>query len=242
MKKYGLIGYPLSHSFSPEYFTEKFRKLAINADYQAYPLTDIKQFPSFIEKHQFAGLNVTIPYKEVILPFLDIVSDEASAIGAVNTLHFSHGCIMGYNTDVIGFEQSLLQWIYDFSLITGALILGTGGASKAVAYVLSKLKIPFQLVSRTKSAYLHYDTLSIKELKRHNLIINTTPLGMSPDLQNKPKIPYEWLNEKYFLYDLVYNPEKTLFLTEGLKKGCRIKNGFDMLVLQAEAAWNIWNQ
>lgn len=241
-KKYGLIGYPLEHSFSPDYFNTKFKKEIIDADYKTYPLNNIKEFAALISKLDFSGLNVTIPYKEAILPYLDEVDIIAKTIGAVNTIAFKNGKTKGYNTDCYGFENSLLSLIDDPKQIHGALILGTGGASKAVQYVLQKLTIPYHLISRANKDTIHYLDISKALFSSINLIINTTPLGMSPNIKNKPEIPYEWLNEKYFLYDLIYNPEKTIFLSEGLKMGCKIKNGHDMLILQAEKAWHIWNQ
>lgn len=241
-KKYGLIGYPLEHSFSPDYFNTKFKNGRIDADYKTYPLNNIKEFAALISKVDFSGLNVTIPYKEAILPYLDELDGEAQTIGAVNTIAFKNGKTIGYNTDCYGFEKSLLSLIEKSKNIHGALVLGTGGASRAVQYILKKLDIQYSLISRSKKGILRYQDIDKALFSSINLIINTTPLGMSPSIKNKPEIPYEWLNEKYFLYDLIYNPEKTIFLSEGLKMGCKIKNGHDMLILQAEKAWHIWNQ
>ncbi|MBK6498284.1 MAG: shikimate dehydrogenase [Saprospiraceae bacterium] len=241
-KKYGLIGYPLEHSFSPDYFNTKFKNGRIDADYKTYPLNNIKEFAALISKLDFSGLNVTIPYKEAILPYLDEVDIVAKTIGAVNTIAFKNGKTIGYNTDCYGFEKSLLSSIEKSKNIQGALVLGTGGASRAVQYILKKLDIQYSLISRSKKGILRYQDIDKALFSSINLIINTTPLGMSPNIKNKPEIPYEWLNEKYFLYDLIYNPEKTIFLSEGLKMGCKIKNGHDMLILQAEKAWHIWNQ
>ncbi|MBK7700999.1 MAG: shikimate dehydrogenase [Saprospiraceae bacterium] len=241
-KKYGLIGYPLEHSFSPDYFNTKFKNERIDADYKTYPLNNIKEFAALISKLNFSGLNVTIPYKEAILPYLDEVDIVAKTIGAVNTIAFKNGKTIGYNTDCYGFEKSLLSSIEKSKNIHGALVLGTGGASRAVQYILKKLDIQYSLISRSKKGIIRYQDIDKALFSSINLIINTTPLGMSPSIKNKPEIPYEWLNEKYFLYDLIYNPEKTIFLSEGLKMGCKIKNGHDMLILQAEKAWHIWNQ
>ncbi|HQV96987.1 MAG: shikimate dehydrogenase [Saprospiraceae bacterium] len=241
-KKYGLIGYPLEHSFSPDYFNTKFKNERIDADYKTYPLNNIKEFAALISKLNFSGLNVTIPYKEAILPYLDEVDIVAKTIGAVNTIAFKNGKTIGYNTDCYGFEKSLLSSIEKSKNIHGALVLGTGGASRAVQYILKKLDIQYSLISRSKKGIIRYQDIDKALFSSINLIINTTPLGMSPNIKNKPEIPYEWLNEKYFLYDLIYNPEKTIFLSEGLKMGCKIKNGHDMLILQAEKAWHIWNQ
>jgi len=240
-KQFGIIGYPLSHSFSPEYFNTKFITEGIDAQYLVYPLKDIKDFCPLIETTIFKGMNVTIPYKEAIIPLLDELDDHAKAIGAVNTIRFINGRTKGYNTDVIGFEISLLDFIDQPKNITKALILGTGGAAKAVSYILEKLSIPYLMVSRHKGDF-NYEGLTREIFSESNLIINTTPLGMYPDTNGKPDIPYQWLDENYFLYDLIYNPKKTIFLSEGLKYGCKIKNGYDMLILQAEQAWQIWNQ
>lgn len=241
-KQYGLIGYPLQHSFSPDFFKKKFDAENIDASYKTYPLTSIKEFCDLIGQYEFSGLNVTIPYKQSIIPYLDDIDDIADRVGAVNTITFTNGITKGYNTDVYGFEKSLIELIGNPSAITAAFILGTGGASLAVQYVLEEYNIPYFLVSRNDGGDLNYDELNDKVLfGQANLIINTTPLGMAPDTDTCPQIPYHWLNEKYFLYDLVYNPEKTIFLSEGIKKGCKIKNGYDMLILQAEKAWQIWN-
>ncbi len=240
-KQYGLIGYPLSHSFSPTYFNTKFEQEGIAAHYAAYPMEDVNDFYTLIQNNAFAGLNVTIPYKESIIPLLDEIDQGAQTIGAVNTIAFHNGKSKGYNTDVFGFEKSLLDLIENPKNITQALILGTGGAAKAVKFVLVKLAIPYLMVSRKKGD-ITYEDLTEQIFSEVNLIINTTPLGMAPTINSRPQIPYQWLDKKYFLYDLVYNPKKTIFLSEGLKKGCKIKNGYDMLILQAEKAWQIWNQ
>jgi len=242
MKNFGLIGFPLSHSFSPAYFENKFTRENIKANYQAYPLENIDGYCNLIENISFSGLNVTIPYKEKILPFLDEIDDDAKKIGAVNTIKFNNGKSKGYNTDVFGFELSLIELIGNPEIIKGALVFGSGGASRAVCFILDKLKIPFQIVSRNDKRYLSYTDISKEIFISTNLIINTTPLGMSPVADKKPELPYHWLNENYFLYDLIYNPEKTIFLTEGLNRGCKIKNGHDMLILQADKSWKIWNQ
>jgi shikimate dehydrogenase len=242
MKNFGLIGYPLSHSFSPGYFTKKFETEGVAAQYQAYPIATISDFNDLIQAIEFTGLNVTIPYKQQVIPYLHSLDPTATAVGAVNTIKFHNGKSKGYNTDVFGFEMSLLGLISSPSDIRGALVLGSGGASKAVQYVLSKLNIPFKLISRNSETHLTYSAIDQELMSQTNLIINTTPLGMYPDDQSKPQIPYHWLNKNYFLYDLVYNPEKTIFLTEGMNRGCKTKNGHDMLILQAEKAWEIWNQ
>ncbi len=242
MQQFGIIGYPLGHTFSPAYFNNKFKMQEINAIYTAYPLADISTFPELIEHHIFSGLNVTIPHKETIIPYLDLLDESAKVVGAVNTIKFEDGKTYGYNTDVYGFEQSLRNWIPDLSVIKQALVLGSGGASKAISYVLKKNDIPYKIVSRQPySGDFTYEDLTESIVASSNLIINTTPLGMVPYAFLKPDFPYEFINEKFFLYDLVYNPEKTLFLGCGLARGCKIKNGHDMLILQAECAWQIWN-
>ncbi|MBK8515641.1 MAG: shikimate dehydrogenase [Saprospiraceae bacterium] len=242
MKHFGLIGFPLSHSFSPDYFENKFAKNKIHANYKSYPLEQIDEFVKLLRSLTFSGINVTIPYKEQVMPFLDKLDPVASEIGAVNTIKFINGISIGYNTDVYGFENSLLGLIETPDRISGALILGTGGASKAVMYVLKKLKIKYKIVSRNSKNNISYSDLSNDIMNDHNLIINTTPLGMYPDILSKPAIPYHLLHENNFLYDLVYNPEKTIFLSEGIIHGAKVKNGHDMLILQAERSWEIWNQ
>jgi len=238
--KLGLIGYPLGHTFSPTYFSNKFQELGIeNSEYLAYSIDNIQKVKNVFE-NGVTGLNVTIPYKEQVIPFLDELSDEAFQINAVNTIKIVNGRKVGYNTDAYGFEMSLLRQI-GTSTIENALVLGTGGASKAIKYVLNKLGINITEVSR-QNRYLMYSALDADIIKSHKLIINTTPLGMYPKIDACPDIPYSALTEKHFLYDLVYNPEKTLFLNKGELQGCSIKNGYEMLVLQAEKAWEIWNQ
>ncbi len=242
MKHFGLIGYPLSHSFSHGYFKNKFVTEGVEADYKAFPLERIDDFKVLLQSNDLQGLNVTIPYKEQIIPFLDILDPTAAAIGAVNTIRIFNGKSIGYNTDIYGFEMSLLGLISSTSKIKMALVLGSGGASKAVQYVLKKLDIKFRIVSRNSHPDFSYSEITKEIMAQCNLIINTTPLGMYPDILSRPQIPYEFLNENYFLYDLVYNPEKTIFLTEGRAHGSKIKNGHDMLILQAEKSWEIWNQ
>ncbi|MBK7504979.1 MAG: shikimate dehydrogenase [Bacteroidetes bacterium] len=242
LKKYGLIGYPLSHSFSKGYFTEKFKKEGIeNAAYETYPLEKISDFTTLLQNNpELVGLNVTIPYKEAIIPYLDELSEEAKKIGAVNTIKIINGKKIGYNSDVVGFEKSLIQHLKPTH--NKALVLGTGGAAKAVWFVLEKLNIPYLKVSRTASEnIIAYDTISIDLVKEYPLIINTTPLGMSPKLETKPDIPYQALTKNHFLYDLVYNPQTTLFLEMGQKMGATIQNGLPMLHGQAERSWELWN-
>jgi len=234
-----LIGYPLSHSFSPTYFKKKFERLGItNTQYDIYPIDTIEKVLPLIK--QLKGINVTIPYKKLVMPFLDHISPEAKAIGAVNTIYINpDGTTIGYNSDVYGFEQSLSPLLKPNH--RNALVLGSGGAALAVCFVLKKLNIEFSLVSRhKKEGVLTYEEISHTILKNHPLIINTTPLGMSPHLDKCPDIPYEALDAHHLLYDLVYNPEETLFLKKGKAKGAVIKNGTEMLHLQAEKSWSIW--
>ena len=244
MLHYGLIGKSLKHSFSKDYFTSKFEKLHIDADYSLCELANIEEIEDVFSK-QWQGLNVTIPYKEQIIPFLNEVDDLATQIGAVNTIQFSkkegQTFLKGFNTDVIGFETTLKPLLQTHH--TRALVLGTGGASKAVTYVLTQLNIPYVYVSREAGLNkLGYEELTSEIISTHTLIINTTPLGMFPDLESYPNIPYNAISEKHLLYDLVYNPVKTQFLLQGEARGATIKNGLEMLMNQAEAAYIIWNQ
>jgi len=241
MRRFGLIGFPLSHTFSPGYFAKKFKTEGIqDCDYQAYPISKIHEFDGLITE-DLVGLNVTIPYKEQVIPYMTDVSEAVKAIGAVNTIVHKNGKLYGYNSDVVGFQKSLTSWIADNKMPTKSLILGSGGAAKAVAYVCDQLGILYQVVSR-KSGFLNYKNISDSVLNEHTLIVNTTPLGMSPLTESCPAIPYEYLTEKHYCYDLIYNPEKTLFLQKAESKGAAIKNGYEMLILQAEESWRIWNQ
>lgn len=242
MKQYGLIGYPLSHSFSKGYFAEKFLKENItDANYDVFPLEKIDDFTALYQnKENLIGLNVTIPYKQQVIPFLDELDETSANIGAVNTVKFTQGKRIGYNTDAYGFEMSLKPMLQSHH--TNALILGTGGASKAVEYVLKKLGISFQYVSRNKSDHtISYEQLDEFIIHNSKLIINSTPIGMYPNVDVAPNIPYNAISEKHLLYDLVYNPEETLFLKKGKEKGAQTKNGLEMLYLQAERSWQIWN-
>jgi shikimate dehydrogenase len=243
MKQFGLIGYPLGHSFSKKYFEEKFLKENLHGCvFDLFPIKEIGEFKNLvIHQNNLKGLAVTIPYKETVIPFLDKLSDAAKEIGAVNCIQFKNGKAIGFNTDVIGFENSLLPLLQRQH--TKALILGTGGASKAVQYVLQNLNIDFLLVSRTKSNNtISYEDVSEEILQTYQMIINTTPLGMSPNEEGFADIPYQFLTPKHLLYDLIYKPEKTMFLQKGEQQGSVIKNGFEMLILQAEENWKIWNQ
>jgi shikimate dehydrogenase len=238
---YGIIGYPLTHSFSPGYFTGKFMKEGIDAVYRAFEIQDIDALPGLLKDHQdLKGLNVTIPYKQSVIPFLDAIDDTAAAVGAVNCIAINNGHTKGYNTDIIGFSQSLQPLLQ--SLHTQALILGTGGGSYAVAHVLDTLSIPYKKVSRKKQEnVLTYDELNSEMISEYKLIINTTPLGMYPSVEACPPIPYKAISTQHLLYDLIYNPALTQFLRMGQEHGAAVKNGMQMLEIQAEESWNIWN-
>ncbi len=250
MDTYGLIGFPLKHSFSAKFFTDKFEREKIDAEYLNFELEDIGDIREvLLQNPQLKGLNVTIPYKERIFPFLDEVSPEARKIGAVNVIkvyrqhaNSKHYRLSGFNTDYIGFRQSLLPLINsDFH--KNALILGTGGASKAVAQVLTDMQIEWRLVSRTPGKdKLTYGDLSPEVMAGHGIIVNASPVGTFPHTNGCPDIPYDLLSPHHLLYDLVYNPEVTLFLQKGKEQGTVIKNGREMLELQALAAWDIWKK
>lgn len=242
---YGLIGVPLSHSFSKRYFSEKFEREGLaDRKYELFPIASINQLPALITDHpKLRGLNVTIPYKETVIPFLDEVRSEAATIQAVNTISVREDGLTGYNTDVYGFETSLRRFLQEHhAQPQGALVLGTGGASKAVCYVLDKLSLPFLKVSRNaEKGDLTYENIDERIIHQHELIINTTPLGMAPYIEAFPTLPYEYLTSRHLLYDLVYNPGRTAFLLKGARRGCPVKNGLEMLHLQAERSWAIWN-
>jgi shikimate dehydrogenase len=243
MRRYGLIGYPLSHSFSQKYFTEKFQREGITGCvYENFPLASIDEFAALIQQHpDLNGLNVTIPYKEKVIPFLTAQSEVVQTIGACNCIKIENGRLTGHNTDVVGFEQSLLPLLQPHH--KKALVLGTGGAAKAVHYVLNKLGIAFLEVSRTPATerQIAYQQLDEAVIHEHEVIINTSPLGMYPHINECPPLPYQALTPKHYLFDLVYNPAKTLFLQKGEEQGAAIKNGHDMLIIQAEESWRIWN-
>ncbi len=250
MRQFGLIGYPLSHSFSQKFFTEKFlQENIVNASYQNFPIPSMEFFGAlWKENPNLEGLNVTIPYKKEVIPFLQHSSAVVQEIHACNCIRKFNNELYGYNTDVIGFEKSLLPFLQPHH--THALILGTGGAAAAVRWVLQKLNIQFQLVSRKANtieannemkASLNYDQLSASVIETHTLIINTSPLGMYPNVNEAPPIAYEGITAQHHLYDLVYNPTETLFMQKGLEKGATVQNGLAMLHIQAEESWAIWN-
>lgn len=245
MKRYGLIGFPLSHSFSQGYFAKKFHSEGIvNVEYRNYPLEDIGALERLVnETPDLMGLNVTIPYKEKVLPFLHESNDIVRAVGACNCIRIHDGRLAGFNTDVIGFEQSLVTQLKSYH--DKALILGEGGAAKAVAHVLERLGIAYKSVVRrgvSMGNRVLLEDVTDALIASHTLIINSTPVGMYPKTDECPAINYQMLSPRHFLYDLVYNPEKTLFLERGEQKGAAIKNGYEMLVLQAEESWRIWNE
>ncbi|MDO9258216.1 MAG: shikimate dehydrogenase [Bacteroidales bacterium] len=247
MRLFGLIGFPLSHSFSAKYFAKKFETENIpDADYQLFPLGDISEVTSLIAlKRDLQGFNVTIPYKLSILPYLDNISDAAKSVGAVNCVKIERNesgiTLTGYNTDVYGFRESLIPALKPFQ--NKALVLGTGGAAKAVCYTLLELGINYTLVSRTgdKQSFLSYPQLSEKTISDNLLIINTSPVGTFPDTDKCPDIPYQFLGSKHLLFDLIYNPAETKFLKLGREAGAATLNGSKMLELQAEKSWEIWN-
>ncbi|HSV87144.1 MAG TPA: shikimate dehydrogenase [Bacteroidales bacterium] len=248
MPTYGLIGHPLAHSWSAKFFAEKFLNENLSDSvFRNFPLRNISDFKTLIrEEPDLQGLNVTIPYKEQIVPYLDDLEGAAAETGAVNTIRFERSGaglkLIGFNTDVIGFEQSLAKEVK--KPIMKALILGTGGASKAVGWVLRKRGIRYLKVSRKPSNHeiISYSDLNQQLFRETKLIINTTPLGMAPDIDSCPSLPYHWLESDHILFDLIYNPPQTVFMKRGLEKGCQVINGLGMLTGQALAAWEIWNR
>ena len=244
MNLYGLIGYPLGHSFSKQYFTEKFvKENLINCRFEAFPISSIKEFPALLKNNKnLKGLSVTIPYKEVVLKFVDEISAEVKFIGASNSIKITEGKLIAYNTDIIGFKESFIKLLQPQH--KKALILGTGGASKAVQYVLKNLGIAYLVVTRNeqlKEGEINYSMITNSIMNEHYIIINTSPVGTFPNETICPQIPYNLINTNHYLFDLVYKPQKTLFLQNGENNGAQIKNGFEMLLIQAEASWQIWN-
>ncbi|MFD2561567.1 shikimate dehydrogenase family protein [Aquimarina rubra] len=242
MNIYGLLGRDIGYSFSRNYFSDKFRKENLDCQYQNFDLQKIDALKTIIQNTNIKGMNVTIPYKEEVIPYLDTLDAVAQEIGAVNVIKFeNNGTLTGYNSDYYGFTESLKPLLND--AIKKALILGTGGASKAIAFALTKLKIKYTFVSRNPDfEELSYNNLDEDIINDFKLIINCTPLGTHPNVENHPDIPYEYLGEHHVLYDLIYNPEETTFMKKGKEKGATIANGLKMLVLQAEKSWEIWNQ
>jgi len=246
MQKYGLIGYPLKHSFSIEYFNEKFSSENIDAQYVNFEIPEIKDFPEVIEENtDLCGLNVTIPYKEQVIPYLDRLSPNAERIGAINVIKIIREkkkiILEGHNSDIVGFSQSIKPLLMPYH--QKALILGTGGAAKAVCHGLHDFDITTQLVSRTsKPGAITYEELTPAVMKEYKVIINCTPVGMYPKVDFCPQIPYNELTHEHLLYDLLYNPNETLFMRKGAEHGAVTKNGLEMLLLQAFISWEIWNK
>jgi shikimate dehydrogenase len=247
MRTYGLIGYPLKHSFSPEYFTKKFQQENIQAVYKLFPIAGISELPGIIENHpSLAGLNVTIPYKEQVIDFLDDIRGDAEKINAVNTIVIQHRNnsvkLIGYNTDTIGFQQSLQTHLSE--QIKTALILGSGATSKTVAWVLKRLNIGYTFVTRQKKGkqnFITYEDLSPEIIRQNKLIINTTPVGMYPDVDDFPSLNYDAINEEHVAFDVIYNPPLTRFLSLCQQAGAKTINGHKMLEYQAEESWKLWN-
>ena len=247
MKKYGLLGYPLGHSFSRNYFNQKFEAERIDAEYLNFEIPEIKEIKNVIKENpELNGLNVTIPYKEQVIPYLDDLDEDARLIGAVNVIKFSKGLfgkvkLKGYNSDIIGFKHSIEPLLKEHH--RKALILGTGGASKAVFQGLKQLGVASTFVSRKAKEYcITYEEITPKVMEQYTVIVNTTPLGMYPNVNACPDIPYDLLTSDHLLYDLLYNPDETLFMRKGKEKGAVVKNGLEMLLLQAFAAWEIWQK
>ncbi len=247
MKQYGLIGYPLGHSFSKNYFNEKFHSEGIDAEYVNFEIPSIEDFPKIVTSHpQLAGLNVTIPYKEKVISYLDEVDKDAASIGAVNVIKFIRNKgklkLKGYNSDVLGFTQSIEPLLERHH--QKALILGTGGASKAVNYGLHQLGLETRFVSRSRQndSTITYADLTPQLMEEYKVIVNCTPVGMYPLADICPDIPYECLTPQHLLYDLLYNPNTTLFMKKGSEQGATVKNGLEMLLLQAFGSWDIWSR
>ncbi|MDO4159728.1 MAG: shikimate dehydrogenase [Prevotellaceae bacterium] len=246
MDKYGLIGFPLGHSFSQSYFNEKFENEGIDAEYINFEIPTIDSLPEILASNpELKGLNVTIPYKEKVISFLDSVSPEARAIGAVNVIKVEHKgndtILKGYNSDVIGFTKSIEPLLERFH--KKALVLGTGGSSKAINYGLRSLGLETVFVSRyERPNTIQYDKLTPEIIKEYNVIVNCTPCGMYPHISECPDIPYDAIGSKNIIYDLIYNPDQTLFMKKAAQHGATVKNGLEMLLLQAFASWNFWSE
>ncbi|MCX2743126.1 shikimate dehydrogenase [Mangrovivirga sp. M17] len=246
MRKFGLIGFPLSHSFSKKYFSEKFTKAGIeNTTYELFPIEEASQMKGLFENDEdLIGLNVTIPHKESVIQYLDSLDDSAKKVGAVNVIKKEKGKLVGYNSDFYGFTESLEDFT-DGKVPQNALVLGTGGSSKAVTAALKMMNCKVTLVSRTSGkGVITYEELKKKPeiLRENHLVVNTTPLGMKPNVEPKPDLDYSQITSDHIFFDLVYNPSVTSFMKAGQEKGARVKSGYQMLVLQAERAWEIWNE
>ncbi len=245
MSRFGLVGYPLGHSFSKKYFTKKFEDLGLEAHvYELFEMESLKEFPALWSKHaDLVGVNVTVPYKEQVLGFLHEQDTSALKVGAVNVIKKKEDKLVGYNTDYIAFRESVSKWVGSFS--GKALILGSGGSSKAVRAALEDLGVSCEHVSRSnQNGQYTYEEFSKKSemIMDFELIVNTTPLGMHPNVDGCPEIPYDHLTENHYLFDLVYNPEETTFMKKGRDFGAKVKNGLEMLELQAERSWDIWTE
>jgi len=247
MDKYGLIGYPLGHSFSISYFNQKFADENIDAVYENFEIPSIDILPEIVDSNpNLRGLNVTIPYKEKVMPFLDYISPEAQAIGAVNVIRVEHNgddtTLKGYNSDVVGFTQSI-EPMLDAKWHKKALVLGTGGASKAITYGLHSLGLETVYVSRyERPGTIQYDKITPEVIREYNVVVNCTPLGMYPHTEECPQLPYEAMDSHTILYDLIYNPDETLFMRKGREHGAEVKNGLEMLLLQAFVSWEFWHE
>jgi len=247
MKKYGLIGYPLEHSFSKDFFNQKFKSEHIDAEYVNFQIENVTEFKNILKDNpSLCGLNVTLPYKTQVMPLLDEIEQDARLIGAVNVIKFIRGRfkklkLKGFNSDITGFKESI-EPLLNKEVHHHALILGTGGASKAVYHGLKQLGIKVQFVSRVpETDCITYDEITPEMIDEYTVIVNATPLGMYPHVEECPNIPYESLTSKHLLYDLLYNPDETLFMRKGKAQGAIVKNGLEMLLLQAFVSWEIWN-
>lgn len=237
-RRFGLIGKKLGHSFSPSFFSKKFEEASLTGySYACFELDHIEEVAKVLSQN-IDGLNVTIPYKKAIIPYLHKLDDAAASIGAVNCIVNKNGQYIGYNTDWMGFKQSLTEFIGNQK--PTALVLGNGGASKAVCYALDQLNIRYMMISRSGTG-LRYEDITAPIIESNHLIINTTPLGMYPFVEEYPKLPYEAISDQHYVFDLIYNPEKTLFLALSAERGAKIQNGYPMLIYQAEESWKLWN-
>ncbi len=242
MDKYGIIGNPLGHSFSKGFFTEKFAREGIDAEYLNFQIPEIGKLTEVLQENpELRGINVTLPYKTEVIPFLDELSDEAREIGAVNVVQIRNGHLKGFNSDIIGFTRSIQPLLKPHH--RKALILGTGGASRAIRVGLTRLGLEWKYVSRTpREGMFTYEDITAETLREYEVIVNCSPVGMFPKVDECPAIPYEFLTQDNLLYDLVYNPENTLFMKKGALQGAVVKNGLEMLHLQAIASWEFWNE
>lgn len=242
MDKYGIIGNPLGHSFSKGFFTEKFAREGIDAEYLNFQIPEIGKLTEVLQENpELRGINVTLPYKTEVIPFLDELSNEAREIGAVNVVQIRNGHLKGFNSDIIGFTRSIQPLLKPHH--RKALILGTGGASRAIRVGLNRLGLEWKYVSRTpRERMITYEDITAETLREYEVIVNCSPVGMFPKVDECPAIPYEFLTQDNLLYDLVYNPENTLFMKKGALQGAVVKNGLEMLHLQAIASWEFWNE